>query len=228
MNIPTRQTNGNSGRAYGGIAQQQRKAERRAKLLEAATRLYGSQGYAATTMKGICAEAKLTERYFYESFNNTEELLCAAYVQEANRLREKMHAAIQAAPQQPELRARIGLGIYFQGITESPTRARLLLIEITGVCARGDQLYYQDMQQSAAELLSLVLSEGRQPPAGLSATLLSRGYMGAVYQLAREWVLGDCQESAEVLVRHCMALFLGLLQQWQSDGSQLNAALTKD
>ena len=37
----------------------------------------GTEGAAAATMRATCREAALTERYFYESFANRDELLVA-------------------------------------------------------------------------------------------------------------------------------------------------------
>jgi AcrR family transcriptional regulator len=38
-----------------------------------------NSGYRNTTVKAVCEAAGLTERYFYESFANSEALLVAAF-----------------------------------------------------------------------------------------------------------------------------------------------------
>ena len=38
--------------------------------------VYGERGYRNATVKAVCDSAGLTERYFYESFANSEALLC--------------------------------------------------------------------------------------------------------------------------------------------------------
>ena len=52
---------------------------RRERLIEGAIRAYGELGYRNTTVKAVCEAAGLTERYFYESFANSEALLVAAF-----------------------------------------------------------------------------------------------------------------------------------------------------
>ncbi len=61
-------------RQYGGIDADQRRKERREKFLAAGLEAFGTLGYAKATIKGICQLAGLTEPYFYESFENKEDL----------------------------------------------------------------------------------------------------------------------------------------------------------
>src|ERR1700710_181396 len=67
------------GRAYGGLALEDRVAARRARFIEAGIELFGTQGFRAATVRGICAAAGLTDRYFYESFASLEALLAEVY-----------------------------------------------------------------------------------------------------------------------------------------------------
>ena len=66
-----------TGRRYSGLHAEERVATRRTAILAAALEVFGRQGYAATTVKQICTEAELTERYFYESFTDKEAMLMA-------------------------------------------------------------------------------------------------------------------------------------------------------
>lgn len=64
-------------RTYGGRTAQQRREERRRTLLDVGRELWCEQGWAAVTMRGVCARAELSDRYFYESFADREALLVA-------------------------------------------------------------------------------------------------------------------------------------------------------
>jgi AcrR family transcriptional regulator len=64
-----------SPRRYGGKSAEQRRAERRVQLVDAALEIWQEQGWAAVTMRGVCARAGLTDRYFYESFTDRDALL---------------------------------------------------------------------------------------------------------------------------------------------------------
>ena len=43
--------------------------------MDAAIRTYGEKGFRNSSVKAVCAAAGLTERYFYEWFENSEDML---------------------------------------------------------------------------------------------------------------------------------------------------------
>lgn len=79
-----------SGRAptgtYAGRTAVARRAERRARLVAAAREIWGDDGWGAVTMRGVCGRAGLVDRYFYESFADTDELLLAVWDAERDAL----------------------------------------------------------------------------------------------------------------------------------------------
>ena len=75
------------GRRYRGVSEAARQAERRQRFIEAGLTVFGSRGYHSSTVRSICSEAGLTERYFYESFANSEDLLCVVYEHVNQRIR---------------------------------------------------------------------------------------------------------------------------------------------
>lgn len=68
-----------AARVYGGLSADERVAERRARLLEAGLDLVGTEGAAATTVTAVCDRARVSPRYFYESFENLDQLLVAVF-----------------------------------------------------------------------------------------------------------------------------------------------------
>jgi AcrR family transcriptional regulator len=54
-----------SGRSYGGESANDRLARRRRQLLDAGLELFGTTGYRATTVRQLCREARVSDRYFY-------------------------------------------------------------------------------------------------------------------------------------------------------------------
>ena len=67
-------------RQFKGLSLTERKEARREKLIEAGIATYGTQGFFSVTVKDVCNEAKLTERYFYESFKKSEELFQTVFL----------------------------------------------------------------------------------------------------------------------------------------------------
>lgn len=68
-------------RAYGGEDGDIRVARRRATLIDAALELLGASDGGMVTVRGVCREAGLTTRYFYESFDSIEDLVGATFDQ---------------------------------------------------------------------------------------------------------------------------------------------------
>lgn len=68
----TPQKNSQKERQFKGMSLTERKQLRREKLIEAGIEAYGTHGFFSVTVKDICNEAKLTERYFYESFKKVK------------------------------------------------------------------------------------------------------------------------------------------------------------
>ncbi|WP_156506429.1 TetR/AcrR family transcriptional regulator, partial [Oleiphilus sp. HI0117] len=66
-------------RTYGGVSLAERKKLRKQQFLDAGLRLFGCCGFRNSTVRSLCKEAKLTDRYFYESYSGLENLLLAVY-----------------------------------------------------------------------------------------------------------------------------------------------------
>jgi AcrR family transcriptional regulator len=120
-------------RPWRGVSAEQRIAARRERLLAAALEVFATRGFHASKVRDVCHEAGLTERYFYESFDEKETLLAtlgerivADFVAAAGpslaRLTTEPDAAIAGAA-----RAIV------HSLTDDPRRARIVFVEVVGV-----------------------------------------------------------------------------------------------
>lgn len=117
------------GRVYGGLSDEQRRAERRERLVAAGLELFGTQGAAATSIEQLCQVGRVATRSFYEEFGSREELLRAVY---RGIIEEAGAAAIRAvadAPMDLEARTRAGVAAYVKHLTDDPRRARVVGLE---------------------------------------------------------------------------------------------------
>ena len=91
---------------YGGVTAEERRASRRAALIEAALDLFGEDGARAVSKRAVCARARLNDRYFYEHFADSDALLVAI----AEDLTAQGLAAVNAATMRvaPDMRAGPG------------------------------------------------------------------------------------------------------------------------
>ncbi|WP_066499726.1 TetR/AcrR family transcriptional regulator [Bradyrhizobium macuxiense] len=174
-------------RLYGGMDAEERRTERRLKLINAAVEVYGEVGYRGATVKAICEAAELTERYFYESFANSEALLIAAYTHVVGHLHQDMAAAAAAAGSDAEARLRAALTLYFTRLKEHPKPARVFLLEISGISPAVDLVKHEALR-TFSDILALPAGDPKQSDKTSSAALLSAGMVGAVIAIALRWV----------------------------------------
>ena len=204
-----------SRRSYRGKAHTERSQERRERLIAAGIQVVGGLGLRRATVKAVCTEAGLTERYFYESFAGMEALLAACYRQTADSVRDEVQAAVQRQLPDTDAALRAGLSTYFRRIKAHPEAARLVLFEIEGVSEAIDAVYRATLAEWS-QLIEAMLFEPVRPAAGLSTSLLATALMGAIYQLAKQWVQSGCARPASHLVHNAMALMAGVVLQVQA------------
>ncbi|WP_192320688.1 TetR/AcrR family transcriptional regulator [Pseudomonas sp. PDM16] len=195
-----------SERSYRGISPEQRIKVRREAFLQAGIRLFGTTGYRATTVRDLCAEAKLTDRYFYESFSGTEDLLAAAYTSIMGEIEQALSRQIQHAGADTD-RHQV-LETFIRAMRE-PTVARIVLFEVLGVSERIDNLYQQNNLRFCNLLLSGLsrLYGGLKPVS--SELYVCMGIIGAINQMAVCWYLSGYRDPIEVLVESAEQVIMG-------------------
>jgi Transcriptional regulator len=206
------------GRAYGGRSLDERRSKRREQFIEAGIAIFGREGFRGATVKSLCREARLTERYFYESFGNSEALFAEVYTTLVKRLEQNVVAAIDAAPADPEATARAGLRVFFETMYHQPGTARILLIEIFGISGEIDRLYRattQNFTRMLQELVSTIfpLGEGE----GTDAGVLLTGLVGSTIHIAMYWTLNGYRDRLDVIVESSLALYVAVARQFGDD-----------
>lgn len=85
-------------RIWRGSTLDARSSERRDQLVEAAVELLGTEGAPGLTMRAVCRIARLSPRYFYESFTDRDELMLAAFDTTVERMRAEVENALASTP----------------------------------------------------------------------------------------------------------------------------------
>jgi AcrR family transcriptional regulator len=212
-------------RTYGGLAVEERVAARRARFVEAGIELFGTQGFRGATVRGICAAAGLTDRYFYESFATLEALLAEVY-------RTLTHA-FSARLTEESIRSEAWSGdavaierqttaayeLWFDTVRD-PRFARIVLVEVLGVSADIDALYEASVRQMAE--LTIAPLATTQPALKLSKArreLLGRALVGAGLQVAKMWMTGGYRLPRRDVVRTCVLVATGTLAALRAEAA---------
>lgn len=205
----------NEGRNYSGLGPDERVRRRRTAVLAAALDLFGTQGYAPTSVKQICQGAGLTERYFYASFRDRHACLVGLYGELTRDLRSATTAAIdRSADGGLDAVITSGLAAFVDFLTADPRRARVVLIEVVGVSPELEASRHRVLREFA-ELVTTVWSSTIEPAAGAPGQaritdvqrLTAVGLVGAVNHLLADWLLSGRENDPAMLVEVCTALF---------------------
>ncbi|MDK3025673.1 TetR/AcrR family transcriptional regulator [Cupriavidus taiwanensis] len=195
-------------RRYRGAEAEERRAQRRAQLIAAAVQVYGERGYQNATVKAVCEAAGLTERYFYESFANSEALLLASFQTVTQRLLHTLVQAGEAAGNDGAQRALAMLRAYFGALQREPRSARVFLVEIRGVSKLVDGALADSLDAFGGLLAQALLAPGRARD-----PLLTAGVVGGVVHLAVRWIRQGYSPDVDVVAHTALQLSLVLAQQ---------------
>ncbi len=198
-----------AGRRYGGRDAAQRQQERRTRLVQAGLDLFGTAGYASVSVKQVCSHAGLTERYFYESFRDREDLLAGVYNELIATIMAETAAAAAAAAPDIDAQLRAGLEVFIRTLAGDARKARLVLIEVVGASPRLEVRRREVLHEFAA-LIAAVVGPPPDPEAPsdrrLAMTVMS--LVGGVNELLVDWTLGHQDATVDELIDLCHTLFV--------------------
>lgn len=205
------------GRHYSGMSPEQRIQARRQALLGSSLQLFGTAGYAATSVKALCREAGLTERYFYESFRDREACLHSLYGELTHELRTVTVAAVAEAGEEVEEIARRGLSAFVGYLTDDPRRARVVLIEVVGVSPALEAVRHGVLSEFADVINRVLTGAAPDDAVQVRETLTGVALAGAVNHLLVDWLMGGRKQEPALLVDVCATLFSAAQERLASE-----------
>jgi AcrR family transcriptional regulator len=185
-----------------------RAAARRAALIEAGVELLGTEGAAGVTVRAVCRGARLTERYFYESFDGRDALLRAVHSQVAGEARAAITAAVAGcrgrSPE--ESLAYSAVAAFTAFLEEDPRRGRVLFSESfhESVLARNDI----ELVPAFAALLVAQIRALPDAPDAVDAELTAVALLGALRGIYLAWLSGTPAISTARLNAHAARLII--------------------
>jgi len=199
-------------RLYRGLSAAERRGQRRERLLAAGLDLFGTQGYAGSSIRAISAAASLNSRYFYESFSGREDLLFHVYQDAVGEIAMAVLEATAGAGSIEE-QAREGLRASWAVLTGDRRKARVIVLEVVGVSERLERLRRQNRHALADILVRNAMTlaeEGLQ--LRMDPVLTARSLMGASMELLVDWIHGDVDATPEQIIEHLTNLYTAVAE----------------
>lgn len=188
-------------RPWRGVSPEDRVAERRARLLEAALETFSAKSFKATTVRDICREAGLTERYFYESFKSKEALLGALAWQIIGDFLADAAPSVALAGTDLDATIEGAMRAVVMSLTSDPRRARILFVETVGISPDAEAA----RRKAIASLVGVIMEAGGQAfgewaKDSLDMELIARSVIGAMSELMVSYSRGELPLDQEAMV----------------------------
>ena len=200
-------------RGYGGLSAEQRRTERHERLLDVGLQLFGTEGFAATSIERICATAGVSTRHYYQEFTGREALLIELHDRITKEALDAVAAALSEASESG-LHPRIELAVraYIDATAADPRRARVAFVEVVGVSAEAEQ----HRMEWRARWIRLLRGEAER--AARNGEAVERDYqltavaiIGAVNELVHHWSLKGGAVELEAVTAELVHLIVAAL-----------------
>ena len=190
-------------RPYGGVDAADRLARRRRRLLEAGLELLGVDiDPAEVTVRGICQEAGLATRYFYEGFSDKDQFIAAVFDWVIAEMAATTQAAVAAAPAERQTRA--GMANIVRTIGADPRVGRLMFgaqVSNTTVIRKRQESEALFVMLAGQHVETLTRRPGNERIKAFAYFVV-----GGVTQTISAWLAGDITLGADELVDQLSAI----------------------
>ena len=209
-------------RQFKGLSLSERKQLRREKLIEAGIEAYGTQGFFAVTVKDICNEAKLTERYFYESFKKSEQLFQTIFLKLIDELQHNVMQAIMQASSDPHKMIDAGLRALLTTLKDNPRMARIIYIDAMLVQELHNQATIHETMTRFDRMIQafVMLMMPQINRSEREISLVATGLNGYVTQIAIRWVVSGFKQSFEEVLTSSRIVFISLLETFSDPNAR--------
>lgn len=218
MSRPPAEPDTTRSRRYGGLSADERRALRRERLLAAAFDAFGSRGYASTTIEGLCADAGVTARHFYEEFDGRESLLRATSDRIVDRVNDAIRDAIAEPSGSPEVRIGRAVRAFLEAVLVDPRNARILCVESVGVSPELEQRRREVLRGFATTVSRAVRivrpDLADDDPVIDTASML---IVGGANEVVVDWLHREERRDLDAIARDFVSLFTAMIRGFASE-----------
>jgi AcrR family transcriptional regulator len=179
---------------WSGVPLEDRHALRRDTLITAGVQLLGGEGGPALTVRAVCRQAGLTERYFYESFSDREEFVRAVYDDVCTRA---MATLMSAKTPREAVEQFVAL------MVDDPVRGRVLLLApaVEPVLTQSGAEWMPTFIELLQRKLSRIIDPALQK-------LVATSLIGALTGLFTAYLNGQLGASRQQFIDYCVDMLL--------------------
>lgn len=186
-------------RIWGGTTLAERRKQRRSAFLTAALNMIGEHGTAAVTMRALCRETGIADRYFYENFESRDDLLVQLFQKVSDETLTVLND--KTVQSDPAAFARSFVETVVDLTIADRRRGRLLVVEsLAEPALRGITL---TTLPTFTKLMRRVLPRSSTQA---ERAIVSIGFTGALGSIIMAWLSGDFPATRDELVAECSAL----------------------
>jgi AcrR family transcriptional regulator len=199
-----------------GLDEEQRHAQRRKLLLDAALELFGTRGYTKTSIEALCQAAGIGTNSFYDLYPNKEAVLIGLYDHLGDQLREAITEQYIAHRDDPDPLPPL-LSAFVHTAVDDPRVARVFFIEVAGISAavehhrrRSRNAFIDGVQAIGTDIRNAhieVTDEQVATRPGPSPRRNAVAVVGAIVEMTLDWLYDDDPDPVEKLVddiaHHC-------------------------
>jgi AcrR family transcriptional regulator len=157
------------------------KAVQRERLLAAVLETVNEVGYRALTVQDVLSRAGVSRPTFYEQFEDKEDCFLAAFDTSAQRLRERLEAAVGEEDECWRSWLRRGLEALLRFIVEEPHAARTVIVEARASSPAGLRRRDELLDHFADCIDAEARKELTEPPSAIAAAGVVGGIESVLY-----------------------------------------------
>ncbi|WP_313674303.1 TetR/AcrR family transcriptional regulator [Mycolicibacterium sp.] len=192
--MPPGQRDGQRGGRWAGVPLPDRRSRRRGELLAAGVAVLGAPDRPALTVRAVCRQAGLTERYFYESFTDRDEFARAVYDHVCASAMDALGSAVTP---------RAAVERFVTLMVDDPVRGRVLLL-----VPQTEPALIHSGAEWMPSFIALVQNKLTTIADPAVQNMVATGLIGALTALFTGYLSGTLAVSREQFIDHCVGMLL--------------------
>ncbi|MFD6161176.1 TetR/AcrR family transcriptional regulator [Nocardia sp. NPDC060256] len=185
---------------YRGTSTAERKEDRRRRLLDTALDIVGTQGLSALTVRGLCEQAKVGPRFFYEAFPDLDTLASELLLEIQDSALDTARAAVAGTDGGPSDKIRAGVAALIVELTDDPRRAQVVFAQ-----AYGSEVLMRSRFDGMRRVADVIIEQTRlvlDLPAGQDTAVAATSQLitGGAAELVLVWLDGGLDVDRDGLI----------------------------